>query len=244
MKRVKEVLSTHVWMWNIETYQVLLRREWGKRNNNGGNEPNQSTIYLYVEISQRNPFCNYHILIKHFFKNESCSVNPSVYIMWSFWGTWLIGSRKLGKVCSNWVYKLIWSFFNCSFLWVKKQYMLILEKTEHVMNQYIIYITCYITICYIALFSQFNSNCHNSIFPWEMKSEWPVRGFEYGGDGHHDFVHNFTVDSYAVFKRWRKQKGCSMVHIPVSSLSLTVLGNRIHGKRKKIQFLEELGVWK
>jgi hypothetical protein len=41
---------------------------WEKREINGKNGPNWGTIYVYMEVSQRNTLYNYHILIKTFLK--------------------------------------------------------------------------------------------------------------------------------------------------------------------------------
>jgi hypothetical protein len=40
--------------------------------NNGGDEPNQSILYAYVKMSQRNPLYNYHIQTNKFFKKLLC----------------------------------------------------------------------------------------------------------------------------------------------------------------------------
>jgi hypothetical protein len=60
---------THAWIWNIdiplESVEDILRREWEKRENNGTNELNQGTIYVCVEMSQRNSiYYKCHILIR------------------------------------------------------------------------------------------------------------------------------------------------------------------------------------
>jgi hypothetical protein len=34
----------------LKPVEVILRREWGKRENHGGDEPNQGTIHAYMEI--------------------------------------------------------------------------------------------------------------------------------------------------------------------------------------------------
>jgi hypothetical protein len=44
------VLSTHVQIWNIKTCQSH-DFDWGNRENNGGNESNHGTIYVFMEIS-------------------------------------------------------------------------------------------------------------------------------------------------------------------------------------------------
>jgi hypothetical protein len=41
--------------------------EWRKRENNGRDEPNWGTIYVYMEMPQRNRPDNYCMLIKAFF---------------------------------------------------------------------------------------------------------------------------------------------------------------------------------
>jgi hypothetical protein len=39
----------------LKPVDVTLRRGWGRRENNGGNEPNWSTLYAYMEMSRQNP---------------------------------------------------------------------------------------------------------------------------------------------------------------------------------------------
>jgi hypothetical protein len=57
-------------------HQNLLRSlhkgEWGRRENNGGDEPIWGIIfiYIYMEMSQQNPLHNYHKLTKMFFFNK------------------------------------------------------------------------------------------------------------------------------------------------------------------------------
>jgi hypothetical protein len=36
----------------LKSVEVILRRVWGKRENNKGNKRNQGTKYVYVKISQ------------------------------------------------------------------------------------------------------------------------------------------------------------------------------------------------
>jgi hypothetical protein len=52
-----EVLSIHVQIWNIETCQNHFKKESGERGkgmgeNNGGDEPSQNIIHVYMEMSQ------------------------------------------------------------------------------------------------------------------------------------------------------------------------------------------------
>jgi hypothetical protein len=35
--------------------KLLEEGKWGKAENNGGDEPNQGTLYLYIKVSQQNP---------------------------------------------------------------------------------------------------------------------------------------------------------------------------------------------
>jgi hypothetical protein len=53
----------------LKPVEVILRRGWEKRENNGGDEPNCGTIYVYMEMSQQTPLYNCCRLIKTFFKN-------------------------------------------------------------------------------------------------------------------------------------------------------------------------------
>jgi hypothetical protein len=39
-------------MWNKETCQSCREGEWERRENNGGDETNQGTIYVCMEMSQ------------------------------------------------------------------------------------------------------------------------------------------------------------------------------------------------
>jgi hypothetical protein len=39
----------------LKLVKVILSKRIGKRESNGGDESNQSTVYVYVEISQQNP---------------------------------------------------------------------------------------------------------------------------------------------------------------------------------------------
>jgi hypothetical protein len=52
--------------------KVILRRWRGKRENNEGDEPNQGTLYAYMEMSQQNSLYSYYMLMKTF-KNSSTS---------------------------------------------------------------------------------------------------------------------------------------------------------------------------
>jgi hypothetical protein len=36
----------------LKHIKIILRRESGKRGSNGGDEPNQGTLYAYTEMSQ------------------------------------------------------------------------------------------------------------------------------------------------------------------------------------------------
>jgi hypothetical protein len=66
------VFSTHVWTWNIETCQNHFK----KRENNGENEPNQDTLYTYIEMLQWTLLYNYYTVIKMF---KKMSVHDKVY---------------------------------------------------------------------------------------------------------------------------------------------------------------------
>jgi hypothetical protein len=50
----------------LKSVEVTLRRGEGKRENNGGDEPNQDTLYVYTEMSQQNSLYNYYKLIQMF----------------------------------------------------------------------------------------------------------------------------------------------------------------------------------
>jgi hypothetical protein len=53
MKRVKEidVLSIHVGISYIETSQSHFKKREGEEGNDGGDKPNQGTLYANVEMS-------------------------------------------------------------------------------------------------------------------------------------------------------------------------------------------------
>jgi hypothetical protein len=42
----------------------FFEEEWGKTEINGGDDPNWTSIYAYMEVSQQNPLYNYHIITK------------------------------------------------------------------------------------------------------------------------------------------------------------------------------------
>jgi hypothetical protein len=67
-------LSIRVWIWNIETCQSFQEEEWEKKENNGGDKSNQSTIYAYINITMK-LLHNYHILIETFFKRNKAAIN-------------------------------------------------------------------------------------------------------------------------------------------------------------------------
>jgi hypothetical protein len=52
----------------LKSVKVILKGEGGRGRNNGGDEPNQGTLYAFMEMSQQNPLYNYYILIKIFKK--------------------------------------------------------------------------------------------------------------------------------------------------------------------------------
>jgi hypothetical protein len=47
-----EVLSMHLWIWNIETCQSHFKKVNMESENNGEDELTWGTIYVYVETSQ------------------------------------------------------------------------------------------------------------------------------------------------------------------------------------------------
>jgi hypothetical protein len=47
-----KVLFIQVWIWNIKTVEVILRRRKEKRENIGGDEHNQDTSYAFMEVLQ------------------------------------------------------------------------------------------------------------------------------------------------------------------------------------------------
>jgi hypothetical protein len=68
MKRAKEVKvvnaeSTLCEYGTLKPVQVILRRG-RKRGRSRRDETNWDTLYVYMEMSQRNPMYNYYILIK------------------------------------------------------------------------------------------------------------------------------------------------------------------------------------
>jgi hypothetical protein len=55
----------------LKSVEVILRRGMGKREDNGGDELNQGTLYTYLEMPQQNILYNCYALIKMFLqKNE------------------------------------------------------------------------------------------------------------------------------------------------------------------------------
>jgi hypothetical protein len=73
MKRVKEgkyTWGTFLYKYDYGTLKPvkdLKEKELEKREKKGGEEPNWGTIYLYLEMSQQNSLCKYHLLIETFF---------------------------------------------------------------------------------------------------------------------------------------------------------------------------------
>jgi hypothetical protein len=60
----------HMYEYGIlKPVKATLRRRWGKRENNRGDEPNWGTLYAEMELSGQTPLYNYYGLIK-LFKNE------------------------------------------------------------------------------------------------------------------------------------------------------------------------------
>jgi hypothetical protein len=56
---------------NLQTLkfvEVILRKRRGKRENNGGDKPNQGTLYAYMEPLQGNSLYDYYTLITMFKK--------------------------------------------------------------------------------------------------------------------------------------------------------------------------------
>jgi hypothetical protein len=43
----------------VKPIEIILRRGKGERENNGVDEPNQGTLYTYMEMSQSNSLYNY-----------------------------------------------------------------------------------------------------------------------------------------------------------------------------------------
>jgi hypothetical protein len=56
--------------WNTETCPSHFKKGEGKREDNGGDEPNWDSLYTYMEMSQQNPLYNYYKLIKTFLKKK------------------------------------------------------------------------------------------------------------------------------------------------------------------------------
>jgi hypothetical protein len=74
MKRVKrvsmvEVLSIHIWIWNIETCESHFMKGSGRRGRIMEGMNQTGTICIHTGMSQLNPLYNYRILIKFFLKD-------------------------------------------------------------------------------------------------------------------------------------------------------------------------------
>jgi hypothetical protein len=65
-----DVLSMDIWLWNIKICRSHFKKEVVERGEYWRTETNQSTIYVYMEMSQWKPLYNHHILIRTFLKKQ------------------------------------------------------------------------------------------------------------------------------------------------------------------------------
>jgi hypothetical protein len=57
----------------LKPVNVILRMGKGKSDNNGGNELNWGTLYVYIERSQQNPLYSYYKLTKNVFLKKKAA---------------------------------------------------------------------------------------------------------------------------------------------------------------------------
>jgi hypothetical protein len=95
VKEGEYVLGTFSRCINIEHWKISTSFEeyWGTKIN-GGDEPNQGSTYVYVEMPQRNSMCNYHMLIKQINNASLVLEHESANIFWLYFYS-LLKAEKL-----------------------------------------------------------------------------------------------------------------------------------------------------